>query len=207
MTTYHRRRLVELKHALDEARFGPERTLNLRASLPTAQEAATRAEQWLRERQVAGISEVLIVTGRGNASVDGHSVVRAAIEKLLRTLRRRGVVDDVAQHTAGSFVVQLAPMRRLWEAPRRQRDKAPRPAPAEAAALAGLEPETTELLRALAWQSLHRLGVGDAERFLADEMATQLAALVRGLPDGADREARLRDAIARALHDDEQDAR
>lgn len=207
MTTYHRRRLVELKHALDEARFGPDRTLNLRASLPTAQEAETRTENWLRERQVAGVAEVLIITGRGNASAGGHSVVRAAIEKLLRTLRRRGVVDDVVQHTPGSFVVLLAPMRRLWEAPRRQRDKAPRPAPAEAAALTGLAPETIELLRALARQSLHRLGVGDAERFLADEMATQLAALVRGLPEGADREARLRDAIARALHDDEQDAR
>lgn len=207
MTTYHRRRLVELKHALDEARFGPDRTLNLRASLPTAQEAATRAEQWLRERQVAGVGDVLLITGRGNASADGHSVVRAAIEKLLRTLRRRGVVDGVVQHTPGSFVVQLAPTRRLWEAPRRQRDKAPRPAPAQTAALAGLAPETTELLRALARQSLHRLGVSDAERFVADEMATQLAALVRGLPDGTDREAQLCDAIARALHDDEQDTR
>lgn len=207
MTTYHRRRLAELKHALDEARFGAEGTLNLRASLPTVHEATARAETWLRERQVAGVREVLIVTGRGNASADGHSVVRAAIEKLLRTLRRRGVVDVLTQHTPGSFVVQLAPMRRLWEAPKRHRDKAPRPAPAETAALAGLAPETTELLRTLARQSLHRLGVGDAERFLADEMATQLAAFVRGLPEGADREARLRDAIARALQDDEQDAR
>ena len=200
MSTYKRRRLVELKHALDEARFGSERTLNLRASLPTAQEAGRRVESWLRERQVAGAREVLVITGRGNSSEDGHSVVRESVGKLLRTLRRQGVVEDSTQHTPGSFVVVLAPVRRLWEAPRRKKDT-PRPAP-EAANMPGLEPETALLLRDLATRSLGALGIREPSSFLEREMATQFAALLRGLPDGGDREARLRDAIRRALDDD-----
>lgn len=182
-------------------RFGSERTLNLRATLPTAPEAVRRAEAWLRERQVAGAGEVLVITGRGNSSDDGHSVVREAVAKLLRTLRRQGVVDDSTQHTPGSFVVVLAPMRRLWEAPRRMKHMPP-PLP-EAAALPGLEPETAELLRQLATRSLDALGVREPATFLEREMATQFAALLRGLPDGADRETRLRDAIRRALDDDD----
>ena len=205
MSTHNRRRLVELKNALDEARFGSDRTLNLRASLPTAQEAVRRAESWLRERQVAGATEVLVITGRGNSSEDGHSVVRESIAKLLRTLRRQGVVDDSMQHTPGSFVVVLAPTRRLWEAPRRKKD-APRPA-SPAAPLPGLEPATAVLLRELATRSLDALGVREQTDFLDKEMATQFAAFLRGLPDGPDREARLRDAIQRALNDDDKRGR
>ena len=205
MSPHNRHRLVELKHALDEARFGSERTLNLRASLPTVQEALRRAEAWLRERQVAGATEVLVITGRGNSSEDGHSVVRESVAKLLRTLRRQGVVDDSAQHTPGSFVVVLAPTRRLWEAPRRKKD-APR-SPSPAAPLPGLDPATAVLLRELASRSLAALGVQDPTVFLEKEMATQFAALLRGLPDGPDREARLRDAIQRALNDDDKRGR
>lgn len=197
----HRRRFVEFKHALDEARFGNERTLNLRIALPTAQEAVRRAEAWLRERQVAGVSEVLVITGRGNSSEDGHSVVRESIARLLRVLRRKGVIDDATQHTPGSFIVVLAPTRRLWEAPRRNKD-APRPEP-DTGPLPGLEPETAGLLRELASRSLSALGVRDVSAFLEKEMATQFGALLRGLPDGPDRELRLRDAIRRALDDDD----
>ena len=68
MSTSDRRRTVELKQALDEARFGSDRTLNLRASLPTAQEAVRRAEAWLRERQVAGATEVLDSGELGDAA-------------------------------------------------------------------------------------------------------------------------------------------
>jgi hypothetical protein len=202
VSTHKRPRLDEVKHALDEARFGSDRTLNLRASLPTPQDAARRADAWLRERQVAGAAEVLVITGRGNSSEDGHSVVREAIAKLLRTLRRQGVVSGSVHHTSGSFVVELAPMRRLWESPRRQKD-APQPMP-DAAPMPGLDPETAQLLRELATRSLHALGVRDPTTFLDKEMATQFAALLRGLPDGADRESRLRDAIRRVLADDER---
>ena len=203
MSTDNRRRLVALKQALDEARFGGDRTLNLRASLPTADEAVRRAESWLRERQVAGATEVLVITGRGNSSDDGRSVVRESIARLLQTLRRQGVVDDSTQHTPGSFVIVLAPTRRLWEAPRRKKE-AP---PVASTALPGLEPATAALLRELATRSLNALGVRDPEVFLDKEMATQFAALLRGLPDGPDREARLRDAIQRALNDDDKRAR
>ena len=205
MPPHNKHRLVEVKRALDEARFGGDRTLNLRASLPTVQEALRRTEAWLRERQVAGVTEVLVITGRGNASEDGHSVVRASIVKLLRALRRQGVVDDSTQHTPVSFVVVLAPTRRLWEAPRRKKD-APR-SPSAAAPLPGLDPATAVLLRELASRSLAALGVQDPTVFLEKEMATQFAALVRGLPDGPDREARLRDAIQRALNDDDKRGR
>lgn len=204
MTTYHRRRLVELKHAFDEARFGADRTLNLRASLPSAEEGARRVDAWLRERQASGAKETLVITGRGNNSDAGFSVVREAVAKMLRTLRRQGVVDEAAEHTPGSFVVTLAPMRRLWQSSRRAAPATHDPA-ARAPALTGLEPETASLLRALAEQSLDSLGVRDRDAFLAREMATQLALLVRAVPDGADREARLRDVIRRAL--DEADDR
>lgn len=202
MTTYHRRRLVELKHALDEARFGPDRTLNLRAMLPTAEEATRRVDAWLRERQASGAAEVLVITGRGNNSDAGFSVVRDGVGKTLRALRRVGVVDAVTEHTPGSFVVVLAPMRRLWESSRRAapatHDRA-----ARGPALVGLEPGTLTLLRALAERSLDALGVRDRDAFLDREMATQLAHLVRAVPEGADREARLRDVIRRALEEDD----
>ena len=119
MSTYHRRRLVELKHAYDEARFGAECTLNLRALLPTAAEATRRTNVWLRERQASGAAEVLIISGRGNGSDAGYSVVREAVGRTLRQLKRQGVVDRVAEHTPGSFVAKLAPMRRLLEGARR----------------------------------------------------------------------------------------
>ena len=73
----NRGKLVPLHRALDEARFGAERTLNLRALRPTVKAAEARAESWLRERQVARAGEVLIITGRGAQSWDGVSVVRS----------------------------------------------------------------------------------------------------------------------------------
>ena len=206
MSTYHRRRLVELKHAFDEARFGPERTLNLRAHLPTAAEAARRADAWLRERQASGAREVLVITGRGNGSETGFSVVRESVAKTLRTLRRLGVVDEIAEHTPGSFVVTLAPMRRLWESARRAAPATDDRAARRTTTL-GLEPATVVLLRALAERSLDALGVRDRDAFLEREMASQLALLVRAVPDGADREGRLREVIRRALDEDDERTR
>jgi hypothetical protein len=205
VSTHPRRRLVELKHAYDEARFGPDRTLNLRAMLPTAAEAARHANAWLRERQASGVKETLIITGRGNGSEAGFSVVREAVAKSLRTLKRQGVVDTVAEHSPGSFVATLAPMRRLWEGARRT--TAARSDVPGTASLTGLDPETATLLRTLAERSLATLGIRDTGAFLEREMATQFAVLLRGVPPGADRDARLRDVIRRALEDDDERTR
>lgn len=205
VSTYHRRRLVELKHAYDEARFGPERTLNLRAMLPTPAEATRHANAWLRERQASGVKETLIITGRGNGSEAGFSVVREAIAKTLRLLKRQGVVDAVIEHSPGSFVATLAPMRRLWEGARRT--AAARSDMPGAASLNGLDPETATLLRALAERSLATLGIRQPDAFLEREMATQFAKLLLGVPAGADRDARLRDVIRRALEDDDERTR
>lgn len=205
MSTYHRRRLVELKHAYDEARFGPERTLNLRATLPTAAEATQRASAWLRERQASGADEVLIITGRGNGSDAGFSVVRAAVAKTLRLLKRQGVVDAISEHSPGSFVATLAPMRRLWQGTRRTA-AAGSDGP-QRGAIEGLDTETARLLRALAQHSLETLGIRQTEAFLEREMATQFAALLRAVPPGADRDARLREVIRRALEEDDHRTR
>ena len=201
MSTYNRRRVVELKHAFDEARFGPDHTLNLRAMLPTAADAARQANAWLRERQAAGVRETLVITGRGNSSEGGFSVVREAVSKTLRALKRQGVVDRVVEHSPGSFVATLAPMRRLWEGARRT--AAAQSDMPGTASLTGLDPETGILLRRLAERSLTMLGVRDTEPFLEREMATQFAALLRGVPPGAGRDERLRDVIRRALDDDD----
>ena len=205
MSTYHRRRLVELKHAYDEARFGPDRTLNLRAMLPTAAEAARRANAWMRERQASGVKEALVITGRGNGSEAGFSVVREAVAKTLRNLKRHGVVDAVIEHTPGSFVATLAPMRRLLEGARRT--AAARSDIPGSGALNGLDSETATLLRSLAERSLATLGIRQTGAFLEREMATQFALLLRGVPPGGDRDARLRDVIRRALEDDDERTR
>src|SRR5437762_14063234 len=100
------RPLSKLREAFDEARFGRSRTLNLRESLPTAAEAVARAEAWLRQQQVQLSSgtdtEVLIITGRGNNSEGGVSVVRSAIEGLFHRLNLRGVIASHLDHMQGS---------------------------------------------------------------------------------------------------------
>jgi len=205
VSTYHRRRLVELKHAYDEARFGADRTLNLRAMLPTAAEAARRTGLWLRERQASGAAEVLIISGRGNGSDAGYSVVREAVARTLRQLKRQGVVERVAEHTPGSFVAKLAPMRRMLEGTRRTmpvRSDVP-----GATALNGLDAESATLLQALAERALTALGVRETDGFLEREMATQFAAFLRAVPVGDGRDERLRAAMRRALDDDDDRTR
>jgi Uncharacterized proteins of the AP superfamily len=54
-------------------RSASARTLNLRAALPTARDAAARVDNWLREHQMQRSGEVLVITGRGNNSADGIS--------------------------------------------------------------------------------------------------------------------------------------
>jgi hypothetical protein len=199
MTRSHRQRPLSAVHrALDEARFGRERILNLRASLPTAADAMARAEAWLRERQVARAGEVLVITGRGNHSADGISVVRQAVLKRLALLRRRGVVESFVEHTPGSFVVRLAALSALRSAPRRKKDRE-RLLAGEPAALDGLGADTRALLRRLAVCALEELGVEMTEAFVRREMLAQFAYIATGVPEGADREARLRAAIGDTL--------
>jgi hypothetical protein len=193
--------LSDLWKAFDEARFGAERTLNLRASLPTADEATRRAEAWLRQQQIAQLGDVLIITGRGKGSDEGVSVVREAVIRLLHSLKRKGVVASHQEHTAGSFVVTLAPMHELLEAPRRSRD-ARKPKVAlvpDPPSLDALQPQTRALLRDLASHALDHLGVHDREPFLEGEMLRQFSVLVAGIPKGVERERWLREAIRRAM--------
>lgn len=196
--------LTGLRQAFDEARFGNGRTLNLRDSLPTAAEAVARTEAWLRQQQVqlasAGAdAEVLIVTGRGNNSEGGVSVVRSAVEGLIYRLKQRGVLKEHREHTAGSFIVTLAPVRALWEAPQR-RDAIVSQRQPDPPALEALDRETRLLLRQLAERSLEQLGVrGDRDRFVEGEMLRQFTALATSLSANGQREELLRAAIRRAL--------
>jgi hypothetical protein len=194
-----------IQQLFDEVAFGPERTLNLRAHLPTRGEAVARAEAWLRERQMTAgrAREVLVITGRGNASADNVSVVREGVLQLLSSLRRRNVISGFREHTAGSFVVELAPVSALFEAPRRRREKSV-PARPDPRALAGLGADTRAELRTLAVTILQHLGVhSPTTRIVEDEMLQQFTALAAAIPDGPDREVRLQQAIARALEEND----
>jgi hypothetical protein len=190
-----------IQQAFDAARFGPSRTLNLREGLPTGEEAAQRAEAWLRERQVTAPGEdVLVITGRGRGSVDGVPVVREAIVRLFPVLRRRGVIVEAREHTAGAFIVRLASLRALVEAPRRNRRRTPPPVPHDPQVLNGLDPDTRAALRRLADYALSAVGVTRrTPSFVVDEMVRQFTRLVGNLPEGPDRDVRLRQAIDTAL--------
>ena len=170
--------------ALDELQFGPQRTLNLRESLPSARDATVRAERWLREQQVRGTKDVLIVTGRGNQSIGGVPVVKQAIERLLGALRRQGVVAGHREHNPGALVVTLAPLRALTDAAPRRRDPV-RARPAFD--FAGLSDESVALLRDLADVALAELGIAADEPRIRDEMHRQLGIVAGTLsPSDAD---------------------
>lgn len=186
--------------AFDMLRFGHANTLDLRASLPTGAEATRRAEAFLRERQVAGATEVLVITGRGNQSADGIAVVRPAVVALLATLRRRGVVAGWSEHTPGSLVVTPAPVRALLESPRRHGDR-PLPATADPSSLTALDAPVRDALRRLAERSLQHLGAPSDGPFLQDEMLRQFSVLSVAVPPGADRDRRLRAAAELALRE------
>jgi hypothetical protein len=190
--------LHALHQAFDEARFGPARTLNLRNTLPTGREAVSRAESWLRERQASRAGELLIITGRGNQSDGGIAVVREAILRLLASLRRRGVVAEVSEQTPGSFVVTPAPLSALRDAGRRRRESDDPPL-VDPANLLALEPATRALLRRVAMRSLELLGAQDPARFVEQEMLEQFSRIVPGVPDGPDREGRLRATLSALL--------
>lgn len=185
--------------AFDEAHFGQKNTLNLRESLPTAADARFRTEAWLRERQVSGAGDVLVITGRGNQSPNGVSPVREAIVSLLPLLRRRGVVSEWKEHSPGSFVVTLGSITSLLDAPRRKRDEKSTSRDSNPKSLEGLEASTLRLLRRLAVRSLESLGIREPAPFVEAEMLSKFNSLAGGITPGPEGEARLRDAISAAL--------
>lgn len=191
--------LSELRQAFDQVRFGPERMLNLRESLPTAATAVARTEAWLRQHQIDRSDEVLIITGRGNQSAGGVSPVREAVIRLLHVLKRRGVVTGHQEHTPGSFVVMLAPVSSLWESPKRNGGRGVAPAPRTPPSLDELDEESRKLLRDLAERALEGLGVKDTSAFLQGEMLKQFGAIAGSVGDQPGREARLKAAIRSAL--------
>ena len=188
-----------LRQAFDEARFGAARTLNLRASLPTVDAAIARADAWLRQQQVENADEVLVITGRGNKSEAGFSVVREAVIRLFHTLKRRGVVLGHQEHTPGSFVVSLAPVSALWESPRRNAGRGVAPPPPSPPSLDDLDAETRQMLRNLAERALEGLGIKDTTEFIPGEMLKQFGAIAASVGDAPGREQRLRAAIRVAL--------
>jgi hypothetical protein len=193
-------RTPSLHQAFDEIRFGADRTLNLRTHHPSREQAVRRAENWLRERQMSRAGEALVITGRGNNSPDGVSVVRAAIVQLFASLRRRGIISEVIEHTPGSFVVTFAKLSAVRDAPQRARNPHELP-PHDPVQIAALEPETRVLLRQLAKRSIEELGVEPTPGLVEHEMLKQFAAAAPGLPDVGDREERLREALRATLHE------
>ncbi|MEO7455399.1 MAG: hypothetical protein ABIY52_04005 [Gemmatimonadaceae bacterium] len=193
------RGMAGLQQAFDEVRFGAARTLNLRASLPTASEAGYRVEQWLRQHQVQQSGDVLVVTGRGNNSEAGVSVVRENSMRVFHELRRKGVISEFQEHTPGSFVVTLAPMSAMLDAAKRRREQSPVPAPADPPTLSALDDETRHMLRDLAEHSLDALGMRERDRFVEDEMLRLFGSLASSVREGPDRERRLRAAIRTAM--------
>jgi hypothetical protein len=188
-----------LQQAFDEVRFGASRTLNLRTSLPTGSEAAARVERWLRQQQVQQSGEVLVITGRGNNSDGGVAVVREASIRIFHELRRKGVIEGFVEHTPGSFVVSLAPVKAMFDAASRRREHTPLPPPASPPTLDALDDETRQLLRALAERSLDALGVRDRTPFMQTEMLRLFGSLAATVPPGPDRERRLRTAMRAAM--------
>ena len=205
------RRRPAVQQAFDEARFGISRILNVREPMLSGMEAARRAEGWLRAKQVEQADEVLVITGRGNGSPGQVAVVREEVGKLLRRLRRAGVVAEIGEHTPGSFVVTLAPLRALFEAAPRTRDghegRQRHPRARNPGSLVGLEPATLLLLRRLAGLSLESLGI-DApdEGFIEGEMERKFALLTRAGGVALSEDA-LRVAIERALIEYEEHPR
>ena len=180
---------------IERLRFGAGRTLNVRASMPTGPEASGRVEAWLRSKQVELQGDVLIITGRGRGSLGGIPVVREATARTLARLRRAGVVAGFGEDTPGSFVVTLAPLRSLLEAPAT-------PAPASPGAIHGVSDSTRAGLEYLATQALTALGVSSPdEATVSGEMMRQFTILVRAMPAGSDPDRWLATAIRRATRE------
>lgn len=179
--------------------FGPLRTLNVRASMLSGDDSAARVESWLRSKQVELSGEVLIITGRGAGSPGGVPVVKEATRRVLNRLRRSGVVQAFGEDTPGSFIVRLASLRSLLEAPAR-RSTPKRSPPRRGPAIQGLRPETRERLRYLASRSIDSLGIKDpSESQIGVEMERQFSMIARTAPAGVDADKWVDSAITRVL--------
>lgn len=191
-----------LARAFDELRFGATRTLNLRDGLPTVSVAESRVESWLRMKQADGGGEVLVITGRGLGSLDGVGRVREAVLRRCTALKRLNVVVDVQEHGPGAFVITVANLRALIEAPRlRTGRKTPTPVP-DPGELAALPAETRDLLRQLADITIQRLGVQKpTDVMIADEMRAQFGALAPGVVTADDPIAALQQVALRLLQE------
>lgn len=196
-----RPKLTALWSALDEATFGPDRTLNLRESLPSAAEARLRTDNWLKAKQVAKAEEVLIITGRGNNSVGGIGVVRQAILQMMPALRKKGVVESWREHSPGSVVVTLAPMSALFSAANRRRGGAVHETTHEDSSLSGLSAQAISELRQLAMYNLDAIGVDHGEQFLRAEMIRTFSRLMSAIPDAQRSEESLRASIKAAIEE------
>ena len=118
---------------------------------------------------------------------------------LLRTLQRKGVVGGVGEHTTGSFIVTLAPIRALFEAVPRSRMRGIREASPDPESLKVLAPATRTALRRLAERSLETLGAPRTDRFVHDEMLREFSVLsVAIAANDPDREGRLASLIEAA---------
>lgn len=185
--------------SLERARFGPLRTLNIRVSMLSGEESARRVEAWLRSKQVELSGDLLIITGRGAGSFGGVPVIKESTIRVLNRLRRAGVIQAFGEDTPGSFVVQLAPLRSLLEAPARR--KAPRPPTSRRSpGISGLSPGTRERLRYLAGRALDALGLRKpSDSQISVEMERQFSLIARTAPNGVDADRWLDSAISRAL--------
>lgn len=155
---------------------------------------------------MAKAGHVLVITGRGHGSPGGIGAIRQKVETLLKRLQRVGVVATARQHTAGSFVVELAPITSLFTISPRTRHPAPTP-PADPAGLAALDTDTRRGLRLLAEYSLTHLGISATSEFVEDEMLRQFSILAAAMSPGeTDREDRLRFMIAASLAAFEDDS-
>src|SRR5690348_4168885 len=110
---------------VERALFGPMRTLNVRANMLGGDESSARVESWLRSKQVELSGDVLVITGRGAGSLGGVPVIKNATVRVLKRLKRLGVITGYGEDTPGSFIVSLAPLRSLLEAPKRRGTPAP----------------------------------------------------------------------------------
>lgn len=176
-----------IARAFDELRFGETRTLNLRDRLPTVSEAEARLESWLRMKQAEGGGELLVITGRGLGSLDGVGRVREAVLRRCTSLKRLNVVVAVQEHGPGAFVVTVAELRALVDAPRMRTGRTTPVAVADPGELSALPPATRGLLRQLAEITIQRLGVlHPSDSMIADEMRAQFGALAPSVVTASD---------------------
>lgn len=169
--------------------------------MPTGDESAARVEGWLRSKQVELSGDVLVITGRGANSIGGVPVVKERTIRVLTRLRRLGVIDSFGEDTPGSFIVTLAPLRSLLEAPMRRKTSPPS-AVRSTSSIAGLPAKTRDRLAYLAARALDALGVRHPSvDQINQEMQRQFTILVRSAPPSGDTDWWLDHAIGRALRE------